>query len=90
MTNGIFSIYDQKSEHFAAPFLSHNHKTAIRSMLDCVDDENHPFGAHPSDYSLYNLGTFNSDTGLYDLHDSPVCLGNLDQLHKPRPELKSA
>ena len=90
MINDHFTIKDHKTGAYLQPFYSTNQSTAIRSILDLVADPQHNFAKHPSDYALYRLGTFDDSTARYDLHDSPLCIGNLDELYKPSPLLKEA
>lgn len=72
----IFSVYDEKSMAYLTPFFLPNSQLAIRAFSDCVADPNHNFGAHPSDYTLFFLGYFDSETGEFnDPHLSPVITG---------------
>jgi len=59
----VFSIYDEKAEAFYPPFFLQTTGMAIREITDCVNDLTHKFGAHPADYTLFQLGEFDNITG---------------------------
>lgn len=61
-TKCLYSIRDLVAEEFAPPFVSNNDNTAIRSAIHSVR-ENQIMMDHISDYSLFNLGSFDENTG---------------------------
>lgn len=75
MTNLMFSVYDEKSEAFLLPFFLQTKGQAIRAITDCVNDTNHTFYKHPSDYTLFELGSFDDSTGLFVTKKTSI--GNL-------------
>lgn len=71
----IFAVYDEKAEAFMNPFFLQTIAMAIRAISDCVNDPSHNFGAHPSDYSLFHIGTFdNESAAIVPLKKSLGCL----------------
>lgn len=54
----IFSVFDEKADAYISPFFLPNIAMAIRAFTESATDENHSFGRHPSDYTLYHLGDF--------------------------------
>lgn len=60
-----FSVFDKKSQSFATPFFCVNHEVAMRSFVDLCRDERTLVAQHPSDFDLYCLGEFNSETGAF-------------------------
>ena len=52
----------------------------VRSFSDEVnnDREDNQINKHPSDFSLYELGSYDDDTGLFETHE-PKLLINGDQ-----------
>ncbi len=72
----IFSIYDEKAKAFLPPFFMHEKLVAIRAFSDCVNDSEHQFGMHPSDYTLFEFGDFDDSSGSFAVVDKqPVCNG---------------
>lgn len=70
----LYSIRDLVAEEFAPPFVSNNDSTAIRSAIHSVK-ENQIMMCHISDYSLFNLGSWDENTGDIvpnPLHGTPI------------------
>lgn len=63
MKLNIFSVYDSKAESYTPPYFQHKTAQAIRIFSDCCNDEGHTFGKHPADYTLFDLGIYDDDTG---------------------------
>ena len=59
----MYSIHDNKAEAYLPPFYLHNKNMAIRSFSDAVQDEASTFFKHPEDYSLWEIGEFDDQTG---------------------------
>lgn len=59
----VFSIYDIKAACHAQPFFLPNEGQAIRAFGDLVQDNKTQIAAHPGDYSLYLIGTFDNNSG---------------------------
>lgn len=69
----ICSIYDSVSEHWHNPLVFQSKGQAIRAFADAVNGDT-DFSKHPTDYSLFALGTFNGKTGAVVLESAPVSL----------------
>lgn len=70
----LFSVYDIKAEAFLPPWFQPNIYMAKRVFGDCVNDDDHAFGKHPNDYSLFQVGVFDDETG--QIEPSKAGLGN--------------
>lgn len=70
----VFSVKDLKAAAFAPPFFLHREEVALRTFRDAVADPSHPMHAHPEDYELYVVGTFDDETGILSAVDTPVFL----------------
>lgn len=75
MIQKIFSIYDSKAEAFITPFFAPTAGVAIRSFATAANDEQHNFHQHADDYTLFEIGTFNSDTGDLIPHEAGISHG---------------
>lgn len=61
----LYSIYDKVCCEYNPPFVCKNMATAIRNMRDSLKDAKQSIIAmHPEDYVLYEIGTFDKDTGI--------------------------
>lgn len=59
----VFSVRDMKSEAFLQPFFSPSVGSALRAFGDATNEQNSPFFKHPSDYVLYEIGSFDDSNG---------------------------
>lgn len=62
----IFSVFDSKGAFFGKPFFGMNEGSAIRDFGDGVNDgsiKGNSWYAHPEDYSLFRIGTYEDATG---------------------------
>ncbi len=76
MKHNVFTVHDSKAQAYLPPFYLPEIGMAIRVFSDCVNSADHQFGKHPSDYTLFDLGVFNDNTGLMVLFPSPSKLMN--------------
>ncbi len=75
MKSQMFVIYDSKANAYMQPWFLTTKPMAIRAFTDCIADPKHNFGAHPEDYTLFDIGTFNSaDAKIH--WKTPVSIGN--------------
>lgn len=65
----LFTVHDVKAETFMPPFCVPSKGLAIRAFEDCVNSDEHHFGRHPADYTLFSLGHFDTDSGEIVLAD---------------------
>lgn len=71
----VFTVYDCKAEAYLNPFYSDATGQAKRIFTDAVNDKQHPFGQHPEDYTLFELGSYDSKTAQFTNLDAPLNLG---------------
>jgi hypothetical protein len=65
----IYSVYDSKAEAYLPPFFLPTKAAALRAFGDAALDPKHQFAAHPEDYTLFELGTYDETTGVIVPHD---------------------
>ncbi|WNK14554.1 MAG: nonstructural protein [Microvirus sp.] len=58
------TIHDSPANTYNTPFFTANQATAQREFLRLVRDEASAVHAFPSDYSLYEIAEFDTDTGV--------------------------
>lgn len=71
----IFSVYDSKVQSYANPFYANHRGEALRGLEEVANDKTHNIGKYPADFTLFELGNFDSDTGKFVLHSTPISLG---------------
>lgn len=66
MIKFAFSVRDRATISFLDPFFVNHKGMAERMFADAVNDPATPLNKHPEDYDLYELGTFDDGTGLFE------------------------
>lgn len=59
----IYTVHDSKAKLFNKPFTSQNNATATRAFAYACNDPEHEFCRFPQDFTLFEVGEFNTDTG---------------------------
>lgn len=86
----VLSVYDSKVNTFEKPFFMRNRAEGIRSWMTAVNDDKTQFYAHPSDYSLMEIGEYDEETGTFsNAEPAPVNLGLATQFKRPAGEARS-
>lgn len=65
----VMSVKDNAAQTFGRPFFMPSTGVALRSFTDEVNRaaEDNQLYKHPEDFDLYQLGTFDDETGVFDL-----------------------
>ncbi len=71
-----FSVHDSKVEAFVKPFFDVTRGSAIRAFSDAVNEEDSAFHRHAEDYTLFHVGSFDQELGVFEVFSAPVSLGN--------------
>jgi len=87
MIHRVFTVYDSKSEAYLQPFFLQTVGQAVRSITDCVRDSNHQFNRHPEDYTLFEIGSFEDNTAVFEVHKTPVSLGKCLEFIEESPSV---
>lgn len=64
MIQKVFAVYDLKAEFFMQPYFSESVGGAVRAFGDAANDKNSPLSKHPSDYQLFEIGSFDNVKGV--------------------------
>jgi len=68
------------------PFLVPHAGAALRSWEEIVNDGQSVMSKYPADFTLFELGSFDSDTGKFDQHENPVNMGQAVNFKKVAPQ----
>lgn len=63
MIKPFFAVFDSAAKVFNPPFLMHNRAEAIRGFGAVVNEPGTQFNQFARDFTLYEIGSFDSDTG---------------------------
>jgi hypothetical protein len=81
MQKVYYAVYDRKAEMYSQPFLEIKDGTAIRAVQDLViNNKDHAFAKHPSDFSLHRLGEFDESTGVITGQNKPTKIIEVETL----------
>lgn len=73
MRLGVYSMRDALTG-YSAPTVEQHDAVAIRNFTHAVLTSGSLFDTHASDFSLYHIGWFDSDTGKLTAFDAPELL----------------
>lgn len=71
----VFSVFDSKAEVFNTPMFFPAKGLAIRAFDDECNREESQIRKHAGDYTLFEIGEFDQDTGQLVPLPTPVSLG---------------
>ena len=81
MKKVYYAVYDRKAELFSPPFLEITDGTAVRAVQDLViNNKDHAFAKHPSDFSLHRLGEFDEVAGKITGQEKPTKIIEIETL----------
>lgn len=78
-----FSVRDVAADNFGSPFFVQHVGIAVRGFTDEVNnfrDGNNNLYNHPKDFSLYEIGSFDQDTGTLEAFDTPKLIAHATTL----------
>lgn len=71
----IYSVFDSAVGDYARPFYDVSRGSALRSFSDIAQDSTSAIGKHPQDFTLFELGEYDSSTAKFDIYSTPVSCG---------------
>jgi len=71
MMLNAYTVYDNKALAYNVPFFTSTDGQAVRMFADLANDSNTAVGRHPSDYSLFFIGSYDDQKGQL-LAESPL------------------
>ena len=74
MKFSVCAIYDEKGGFYARPFFSVNKQVAQRNFLITINDFDSDMSKAPEDYTLFQLGKYDDQTGTFE--NEKESLGN--------------
>ncbi len=87
MKQYIIAVFDSKAEIFNQPMFLKAKGEAIRAFSDEVNRKDSPMNNHPEDYTLFEIGQYNVETGLIVPLKTPTSLGLATEYLKEDPQI---
>ena len=79
----IYAVFDKAAKAYMTPFFTHNEGLAMRSFSDAVNNPDSPFFRHPNDFTLYKMGAFDDNLGLFEIDDPEKIATAIDVIIQP-------
>jgi len=76
----VFCLRDSAAECYLEPRYARTRAEIIRSLAEAVKSADSDLGRHSEHFSLFEIGSWDSDTGLVSSHLSPVLVINAWEL----------
>ncbi len=92
MKHKMFSVFDEMARCYLPPFCLPETGMAVRIFSDCVNSNDHQFGKHPGDYTLFELGSFDDSVCVVSCTPAAVKVVNgleviVSDVHKEQTDL---
>ncbi len=71
MKYGVYSIFDSAAGIFTAPTIDISDGSAIRNFQQAIANSGSVMNFKPDDFSLYQIGTFDVETGALEAWTPP-------------------
>lgn len=71
----MFAMLDIKSKSFTKPILERTVGIAVRSFKQAANDPSTQLNAFPTDFALYEIGTYDDETGKAVAYEDAIPLG---------------
>ena len=71
MIYGVYAIYDSAAHVFTAPTIDISDASAVRSFQQAIANSGSVMNFKPDDFSLYQVGTFDVETGVLEPFNPP-------------------
>lgn len=75
VSHRIYTAYDSKVENYLPPFFVKTKGAALRAFTEFVNDPNTQFHKHPADYTLFEIGEFDENSGQIAPYETKINLG---------------
>lgn len=74
----VFSIYDSKLDFFSETFNSVDCKSIIDCVVSAASYDDYESLSSVFDYLLYELGTFDNQSGFFSFYSKPILIGDIN------------
>ncbi|AXL15215.1 nonstructural protein [Microviridae sp.] len=78
----LFAVKDVKTEAYANPWCVRTEAVAIRGFAQACEDKETDWHKFPDDFSLYELGDYNPESGIINGHADPKRLCSASEFVK--------
>lgn len=72
----VFAVYDSQLAAYFHPFYCPHEAIAKRSFSATANDPTSQIYAHPADFTLFEIATWDDETSKFENHNQPINYGN--------------
>lgn len=83
MISKMFVVYDSKVEAYLTPHLMRTTAEAIRGFTAVCNDPSTQFNKTPADFTYFEIGQFDDQTGVVSMYESKKSLGTALEFINP-------
>lgn len=81
----IFTVFDQKANTYMQPFFTDTAGLAERIFMESINGSETQLSKYPADFTMFELGTYDTQTGKFTNHSAPLNRGNALQFVDQKP-----
>jgi len=79
----VFSVYDVKAEAYLPPWVAQTTAVALRRFQATAQDANSDFARFAADYTIFEIGEWDEDSGSIVMYEAKHNLGTALQFTQP-------
>lgn len=78
----MFSVYDSKTQAYLPPIYLQSAGAAIRALETAANDPSHEFSKYASDFTMFEIGSFDDESGTVSMLNAKISLGTALEFKK--------
>jgi len=86
MNYEVVTIFDTKAKVYSRPLFFPTLALIDRYAQDVLSNPNNDVSRHPSDFSLFHLGSYSDSTAQFDFLSVPTCLLRFHEVVLVKPQ----
>jgi len=71
----IFCVFDSAVQDYGVPFFDVTLASVMRGFVDVVADKSSLIGKSPQDFTLFEIGEYDSSCAKFNLYPTPISRG---------------
>ena len=79
MNTKIYTVFDSQVKAYILPQYYRNAGEATRAFTEAANDLKSNIGKYPAQYTMFEIGEFDDETGQTNIYESKISLGLAQQ-----------
>jgi len=85
----MYSVFDSKVTAYRSPLCLRTRGEMLREWGDLVNDPTTQFAKYPADFTLFEIGDFDQETGAIECYEAKIALGTALDFQAKNPSLEN-